>query len=265
MRNHLARFPGGTTERYARTELEQLVWAGLGPSPEQAELEAYVSEFPTGKHTAEASSRIGFLKGKADAAREAEELKRQETEAWAKASGEDTKEAYEAFLREWPQSGNVRTARTRMRQLSGGEQKGAGVTRGLFLGLCLFVVLIYATLYATQQGPQPRAERDNSEGGAPRVVQEAQDAYRREMAGTNLADAPWSPSRVDATRRNMVWLDPKGKAIGEINGMTLEEKTFTGKESCLRACRKHTKCIGISYPDDASCLSGDICYLWAAN
>ena len=146
LRNHLARFPGGTTERYARTELEQLVWAGLGPSPEQAELEAYVSEFPTGKHTAEASSRIGFLKGKADAALEAEELKRQETEAWAKASGEDTKEAYEAFLREWPQSGNVRTARTRMRQLSGGEQKGAGVTRGLFLGLGLFVVLIYATL-----------------------------------------------------------------------------------------------------------------------
>src|SRR5262249_9582372 len=31
-RDHLARFPGGVTERFARARLEDLMWAGLGAS-----------------------------------------------------------------------------------------------------------------------------------------------------------------------------------------------------------------------------------------
>src|SRR5262249_14061985 len=37
-RDHLARFPGGVTERFARARLENLVWVGLGASPSLNEL-----------------------------------------------------------------------------------------------------------------------------------------------------------------------------------------------------------------------------------
>jgi nucleoid-associated protein YgaU len=38
LRDHLARFPGGTTERYAVAKLDQLVWAALGTAPNMTQL-----------------------------------------------------------------------------------------------------------------------------------------------------------------------------------------------------------------------------------
>lgn len=119
LRNHIARFPGGTTERYARTELEEIVWKGLGEATDIPALESYIAEFPTGRNLAAASSRLGFLKGRADAEREAEAKMRAETEAWGKASGDDTKESYEEFLASWPASHHAKSARQRMRHING--------------------------------------------------------------------------------------------------------------------------------------------------
>lgn len=72
LRNHLARFPGGTTDRFA---LEGIFWDELRDSNDLASLEAFVAEFPTERHAAEVASRIGFLKGKADAERAVVEAK----------------------------------------------------------------------------------------------------------------------------------------------------------------------------------------------
>ena len=61
LRDHLARFPAGTTERYALARLDGLVWAALGPSPGVDRLRDYLDEFPTGAHTAAAQARIDML------------------------------------------------------------------------------------------------------------------------------------------------------------------------------------------------------------
>lgn len=151
LRNHLARFPGGTTERYARTDLEQLVWAELGATPEQAELEAYVSEFPSGKHAADASSRLAKLKAAAKAALEADTRKREELTAWVKACSEDSVAAYEEHLRDWPEGGSAHAARRRMRELMTPEwQSDAAIIRGRLFGLLLALLFSFMIVAAHQ-------------------------------------------------------------------------------------------------------------------
>lgn len=71
LRDHLARFPGGTTERYALAKLDELVWVGLGSAPSIGQLEAYLNEFPKGVYVSNAQAEIG---------------KRQKSEAGAKAA-----------------------------------------------------------------------------------------------------------------------------------------------------------------------------------
>lgn len=80
LRNHLARFPGGVTARYALAALEDLVWAGLGPSPDMGALNGFLAEFPEGTHAGQARAWRSKLEEKAEAKRAAEERKRRETE-----------------------------------------------------------------------------------------------------------------------------------------------------------------------------------------
>jgi hypothetical protein len=61
LRDHLARFPGGVTENYAMTAVDELVWASLGDKPAIPELKAYLEQFPNGEKAAEARARIADL------------------------------------------------------------------------------------------------------------------------------------------------------------------------------------------------------------
>jgi TIR domain len=54
-RNHIAQFPGGVTERFARARLEDLVWAGFGAAPTLDQLADFLAEFPQGVHAKEAA------------------------------------------------------------------------------------------------------------------------------------------------------------------------------------------------------------------
>ena len=58
LRDHLARFAGGTAERYALAKLDGLVWAGLGSAPTIEQLRAYLEEFPRGANAKTAQARI---------------------------------------------------------------------------------------------------------------------------------------------------------------------------------------------------------------
>jgi hypothetical protein len=80
LRDHLARFPGGTTERYARAKLDVLVWAGLGATPNIEHLGAYLDEFPKGANAGAAQARIAMPEREAAEAKAAEQLRAQEME-----------------------------------------------------------------------------------------------------------------------------------------------------------------------------------------
>jgi hypothetical protein len=58
-RDHMARFPRGTTYRYALARLDMLVWQELGSSID--DLRAYLDEFPTGRNAESARARIAAL------------------------------------------------------------------------------------------------------------------------------------------------------------------------------------------------------------
>jgi hypothetical protein len=119
IRDHLARFPKGVTHRMARTKLEAIVWNGLSAAPGLNELEAFLAEFPDGKHAARAKVQHDALKAEADAASAEKDRTQREIEAWAAASSADTAEAYEAFIKEWPDSQQSRAASNRLNQPSG--------------------------------------------------------------------------------------------------------------------------------------------------
>lgn len=58
LRDHIARFPGGRTEEWARARLAKVVWDELGDEPSPEDLENYVAEFPTSPHAVEARERL---------------------------------------------------------------------------------------------------------------------------------------------------------------------------------------------------------------
>lgn len=141
-RDHLARFPKGTTERMARAKLKSIVWQELGATPQLEALEAFFAEFPVGKHTAEAKALRDTRKAEADAGLAAEEHKRHETEAWAAASSADTGEAYEAFLKAWPNSRHARAARSRLKKLATAAPMAVQTKRRKWLAIAIAVLVL---------------------------------------------------------------------------------------------------------------------------
>ena len=91
LRDHIARYSGGTTERFARAELEELAKGMLGERPEVAAIDAFLDEFPTGRYAKELTERRDRLQTVAKAAkaqaaaREARRKARAEkrAQAWA--------------------------------------------------------------------------------------------------------------------------------------------------------------------------------------
>ncbi len=63
LRDHIARYPGGRTEDWARARLAQVVWEELGGAAERDDLSNYVAEFPFGSNALEARRQLQELDG----------------------------------------------------------------------------------------------------------------------------------------------------------------------------------------------------------
>jgi hypothetical protein len=61
-RDHLARFAGGTTNRYARGKLEALLWADPATRASIEALRKFLGEFPVGEHAVEAKAVLDAKK-----------------------------------------------------------------------------------------------------------------------------------------------------------------------------------------------------------
>ena len=118
-RDHLARFAGGFTERFARAKLEVLVWADPATQASIEALQTFIEEFPKGEFLAVAKVRLEDLEKYQASARLVEETKRAETEDWAKAATSYSTFDIEDFLKKWPNGAHARAARARIRDLSG--------------------------------------------------------------------------------------------------------------------------------------------------
>jgi formylglycine-generating enzyme required for sulfatase activity len=131
LRDHLARFPGGTTARYALAKLDQLVWVALGPTPDIVQLRAYLDQFPKGSNAAHAQARIAALEKEAAGERAAEQRRAQQTAEWGAVAASTDRTEIEAFLKQWPKDQHADAARARIRELRRGSR---GMLRGLLLG-----------------------------------------------------------------------------------------------------------------------------------
>src|SRR5262249_31441825 len=136
LRDHLARFPGGITERFARIKLEQLVWAGLGAAPTLDQLTDFLAEFPAGTHATAASDRRAALERELAAKQEASERAQREDEAWTAASNAGDLASLRSVLRDWPASRHELTARSRVKALEGPPSRrrlvrGVGAAAGV--------------------------------------------------------------------------------------------------------------------------------------
>jgi hypothetical protein len=154
LRDHLARFPGGVTERYVRERLEAAAWAGLASNAGLDDLNGYLVEFPDGAHAPEAQRRIAELERQALAVRELEERQRRETEAWALASAAGDAATLRSFLNDWPKSPHAKAARSRIKELAGVPARrwlwqGAGVA-GV---ACLAALFWEVQSYNQPKGP----------------------------------------------------------------------------------------------------------------
>src|SRR5262249_16741368 len=148
LRDHLARFPGGTTEQDVRAKLDQLVWTALGSAqdikshgdgPDWAkakdasektdnaenvvtltQLRSYLDEFPNGANSAQAHARIAALEKEAAERRTREQLQAQQTADWAAVAASSKRGELEAFLKKWPFGSHSYAARERIAELRRG-------------------------------------------------------------------------------------------------------------------------------------------------
>jgi hypothetical protein len=116
-RKHLARFPGGVTERFAQARLEDLMWGEIGGDRTLHQLNSFLIEFPQGTHAKEAVDRIAALERKQAAAREAAQRRREDAAWRAAKNAHDKAAALVAFLDEWPQSRHANAARLEVKNL----------------------------------------------------------------------------------------------------------------------------------------------------
>ncbi|MGO8951996.1 MAG: TIR domain-containing protein [Rhodomicrobium sp.] len=134
LRDHLARFAGGATDRYARTKLEALVWANPATQASIEALRTFLDEFPKGENAEAAMARLETLEQARVAARRAEEKQRAETEAWAKIAASRQIADFEAFLKQWPDGAHAPDAKARMKELRGSRFTRRGVLKGIGIG-----------------------------------------------------------------------------------------------------------------------------------
>jgi hypothetical protein len=146
-RDHLARFHGGTTERYAQKKLEGLLWALPATRSSSESLRKFIEEFPKGDHAGEAQAELSALEAAAEAARRAEERKREETESWAEVAASTQIGDFDTFLKQWPGGAHAKDAKARIRELRGGRFTRRGVLKGFGIGAAVTAVA-GGTLYS---------------------------------------------------------------------------------------------------------------------
>jgi hypothetical protein len=132
-RDHLARFPQGVSEPWARTSLEALVWAKLPRPVDTHALKGFLAEFPKSAHASEANAELAELAFQAAAARDASEREKHEMDAWASASAAGSVTALEDFRKNWPNSKYAEPARKRIREIKGGPSRRR-LLRGIGVG-----------------------------------------------------------------------------------------------------------------------------------
>jgi WD40 repeat protein len=118
LRDHIARFAGGLTERFATERLASLVWAGLDRS-DKAALQAFLDEFPKAREAGEAKAAFDSILAREAEERTAAEERARETADWADVAGSTDMAVFEAFLRVWPKGAHAADAEARMRELRG--------------------------------------------------------------------------------------------------------------------------------------------------
>ena len=133
-RDHLARFEGGTTDRYARKKLEALFWEEPATLSNVEALRKFLDEFPNGDHAVRAQADLAVLEERAEAERKAEEGKRAETEAWAKALPTTLIADFEEFLRQWPDGEHAAAAKARIKDLRGSRFSRRGLLEVFYIG-----------------------------------------------------------------------------------------------------------------------------------
>jgi len=131
-RDHLARFEGGPTGRYARKKLEGLLWADPATRASIETLRKFLDEFPKGDHATQAHADLAT--SEAEKARQAEERRRAETEAWATVAASTVIADFEAFLKQWPKGTHVADAKARIKELRGNLFSRRGVLKGIGIG-----------------------------------------------------------------------------------------------------------------------------------
>lgn len=135
LRDHLARFAGGVTERYAQARLAELMWAGLSATAPIEQLSAFVEAFPQSEHAPAARLWISDAEHREAQEKAAVEWRAQETEAWAAVAASEDKAAIEAFLTAWPGGAHATDAKARLKELRGGRLSRRGVLKGIGYGV----------------------------------------------------------------------------------------------------------------------------------
>ena len=139
LRDHLARFPSGTTERYAIANLDRLAWAGLGPTPAIVQLRAYLDEFPKGENASVAQARIAELEREALEAKAAEEPHAKETKAWGAVAASTDKAEIGSLLKDRPNGQHANGARARIAELL---RRPAKLWHGVLLGASATIAIL---------------------------------------------------------------------------------------------------------------------------
>lgn len=155
LRDHLRRFPKGTTKMMARTTLDRLVWRRVSEKPEREPLEGYLFEFPKGEKAIEARTFLKTIIEREDSIRqqqehlarkeaaqkekeekraaEIERLRREEEAEWHEIisisgfAGTSKIDELKTFIKKWPRGTYAKEAKKRLsaakreyRELTGG-------------------------------------------------------------------------------------------------------------------------------------------------
>jgi hypothetical protein len=131
-RDHLARFSGGDTERFARKKLEELVWTNIETQTSIEALSAFLDEFPGGDNLLAAKLLMRELEAEREWAQRKEENKRAESEAWARVADSENIVDIERFMMAWPVGEHAAAAEARMSALRGRPTIRRAIAKAVF-------------------------------------------------------------------------------------------------------------------------------------
>jgi hypothetical protein len=118
-RDHIARFVGGPTERFAEERLAGLTWSTLDRA-DKAALRAFIDEFPKAPDLGAAKAALATVEAKEAAEREAAARQTAEIAAWGAVAASSDRAKIEEFLKAWPDGQHASDAKTRLRELTYG-------------------------------------------------------------------------------------------------------------------------------------------------